>query len=109
MTEDDESAAPTEHRGEPIVAIHEHLDATAELPVDPKASTYLGEAAAVAADAHAAMRDGHHDAARTRVEQLRELLSHVDDTGNDAADDHVAEAVRLADVFLADENEDRRD
>ena len=100
---DDEPPTPDTADAALVDAIHEHLDATAELPVDPTASTYLGEAAAVAADARAAMRDGHHEAARTRIEQVRDLLTHVDDTGHDAADDHVAEAARLSDEFLADE------
>lgn len=107
MRDDDPDSVEPEKATDIVAAIHEHLDATAELPVEPTASTYLGEAAAVAADAHAATRDGQHEAARTRVEQVRELLSHVDGTGNDAADDHVDAAARLADTFLAAETRDQ--
>ena len=74
--------------------LHDHLAATAELPVETGASRWLGEAEAVAAD----VSDGEAPprAIETRVRQVRELLSHVSGTGNDAADDHVAAARELA-------------
>lgn len=79
---------------ENVEAIHDHLAATAELPVDATASTYLGESEAVARDALDAARAGEHGVVRMRLGQLEELLSHVDETGNPAADEHVAEARR---------------
>lgn len=106
MNEDNHDTTSTDDPGEAIGAIHDHLEATAELPVDPTASTYLGEAAAVAADAQAAIRDGQHEAAVTRIQQVRELLTHVDDTGNEDANEHVTEAARSTDEFLAAENND---
>lgn len=109
MSDDESTTTDPGTDADVIVAIHDHLDATAELPVDPKASTYLGEATAVAADARAAIRDGHHDAARTRIEQVHDLLSHVDDTGNETADEHVHEAAQLTNEFLADKNTDQYD
>ena len=74
--------------------LHDHLAATAELPVATDASRWLGEAEAVAAD----VADGDAPAAavETRVGQVRELLAHVEGTGNDAADGHVAAARELA-------------
>lgn len=105
MSDDDSTTATPDQPLDVVTAIHDHLAATAELPVDPNASTYIGEAAAVAADARAAMRDGYHEAASTRVEQVRDLLSHVDDTGNETADEHVDEAARLAAAFINGENE----
>lgn len=105
MSEDDATPGGTGDAADVIGAIHDHLDATAELPVDPTASTYLGEAAAVAADARAAIRDGHDDAAYDRVEQVADLLGHVDDTGHETADEHVDAAARLAAAFLTGENQ----
>jgi hypothetical protein len=79
--------------------LHAHLDATAELPVDPRASTWLGEAEAVARDATG---DDVPDAVvRKRVSQVRDLLASVDGTGNDDADEHVAAAREIADEVLA--------
>lgn len=79
-----------------IESIAEHLTATAELPVDPTASPYLGEASAVAADAVAAIREGNDTVVARRVQQVHDLLSHVDETGHSEADDHVAAALDLA-------------
>lgn len=107
--DDDPDATHADDSAKAIAAIHDHLEATAELPVDPTASTYLGEAEAVAADARAAIRDGQPEAAFTRIQQVQELLTHVDDTGNEDADQHVTEAARLADEFLAAENDDQHE
>jgi hypothetical protein len=68
----------------------DHLDATAELPVSPRASPWLGEAAAVAGQA----ADPSLDAA-TRRERLTHLARLLDDAGDPdsaAAADHVAAA-----------------
>ncbi len=74
--------------------LHAHLDATAELPVDPRASTWLGEAEAVARDA---VGDDVPDAVvRKRIAQVRDLLASVDGTGNDEADERVAAARETA-------------
>lgn len=76
--------------------LHAHLAATAELPVDRAASRWLGEAQAVAADA----RDAPEDAVDRRVEQARELLSHVGTTGSSEADEHVEDARALIERIL---------
>lgn len=78
--------------------LHDHLAATAERPVEREASRWLGEAEAVAAD----VADGTAPEAvvEKRVGQVRELLSHVEATGDEAADEHVAEAKRLAEAIL---------
>lgn len=79
---------------ERAAALHEHLAATAERPVETGASRWLGEAEAVARDAAG---DGVPEAAvAKRVGQVVELLANVDDTGDDEADDHVAAARELA-------------
>ena len=74
--------------------LHDHLAATAELPVETDASRWLGEAEAVAADD--ADGDAPPSAIETRMGQVRELLSHVSGTGNERADEHVAAARELA-------------
>ncbi|MFC3476779.1 hypothetical protein [Halobacterium litoreum] len=80
--------------------LHDHLAATGELPVERSASHYLGEAEAVVADA---LKPGTSDeVVRQRVEQARELLGHVDGTGDGRADDHV-ERARECCVALLDE------
>ena len=77
-----------------LQALHEHLEATEELPVRPDASVWLGEAAAIAAD----VADG--DAPRSvvvdRVGRVATLLAEVETTGNSDADDHVRAAERIA-------------
>jgi hypothetical protein len=80
---------PTE-LDERLRTLHTHLAATAELPVEPTAARWLGEAEAVAADVvHGAAPPS---AIRLRVRQVRDLLSHVDETGHPDADEHVAAA-----------------
>ena len=74
--------------------LHDHLAATGELPVKTPASRYLGEAEAVIADA--LQSDTPEGAVEQRVEQARELLGHVAETGDEQADEHVAAAKRLA-------------
>ncbi|WP_254536937.1 hypothetical protein [Halomarina litorea] len=74
--------------------LHEHLAATAERPVERSASRWLGEAEAVAADA--AREDASPAVVEKRVGQVRDLLSHVDGTGDPEADNHVAAARDLA-------------
>jgi hypothetical protein len=76
-----------------LEALHDHLAATAERPVERTASRWLGEAEAVAADAR------HIDdpaVARERVAEVAELLANVEETGDAAADEHVRAAERLA-------------
>lgn len=79
-------------------ALHDHLAATGELPVERTASHYLGEAEAVVADALAPNADD--DVVQRRVAQARDLLSNVEDTGDEAADEHVGAARELCDVIL---------
>ncbi|PSQ50871.1 hypothetical protein BRD15_00700 [Halobacteriales archaeon SW_6_65_15] len=75
--------------------LHAHLEATAELPVETRASQWLGEAEAVVADAVGP--DVPEAVVEKRVGQVRMLLSNVAGTGNETADDHVAAARELVD------------
>ncbi|WP_201740135.1 hypothetical protein [Salinigranum halophilum] len=75
------------------------LRATEELPVAPSASTWLGEAQAVAEDL---ARGGLDDAVvRERVGHVHRLLTSAGDPDNDAAAAHVDDAVTLAETILA--------
>lgn len=79
---------------ERVAALHDHLATTAERPVDTAASRWLGEAEAAAGDAAG---EGVPEAAvAKRVGQVVDLLEHVEETGDDEADEHVAAARELA-------------
>jgi len=80
--------------GELVADLHAALEATAELPVEASASRWLGEAEAVAGDAVGT--DVPEKAVAKRVEQVRMLLSNVEGTGSEAADERVAAARELA-------------
>ena len=79
---------------DPIAALHDHLAATEERPVEREAGWRLGEAQALAAD----IAGGGVDDATVarRADEIRTLLAAVDGTGDPEADDHVAAARKLA-------------
>lgn len=86
----------TDDRRNRVKELLTHLEATAELPVDTAVSRSLGEAEAVAADAV----DAPENVVETRVAQVRDLLEHVEATGNDEADEHVQAARALVEKIL---------
>lgn len=88
MTDSDDSDPP-----DLVADLHAHLEATAELPVEESASRWLGEAEAVAEDAVGS--DVPPEVVEKRVEQVRMLLSNVEGTGSESADEHVAQARQL--------------
>ena len=92
MTDDGDGSEPT------IDALHSHLAATAERPVERTASRYLGEAEAVAADLVDA--DVPATVRRDRLGHVERLLGQVGETGDGEADRHVAEAKRLVGELL---------
>jgi len=79
---------------ERIAALHEHLLATEELPIDHRANRWLGEAEAVAADLR--YNDATADVVRERAGHVVHLLENVADTGSEAADEHAAAALEIA-------------
>lgn len=81
-----------------LASLSNHLAATAELPLEEEANRWLGEAQAVASDVDEA--DVDEETVRDRVETILELLSEVDGTGHDEADEHVAAARRAAERIL---------
>ncbi|WP_049980546.1 hypothetical protein [Halolamina rubra] len=88
IEDDDERRAAVEE-------LHDHLAATAELPIERAANRWIGEAEAVAADLLEAPNDP--ELVRKRATQIAALLDEVDDTGDSTANEHVAAAARVAD------------
>ncbi len=78
---------------DPVAALHEHLAATEERPVEREAGWRLGEAQALAAEVAAGVDE---EIAVRRAGEIRSLLAEVDRTGDSEADDHVAAARELA-------------
>jgi len=81
-----------------VADLHAHLAATAERPVERRASRWLGEAEAVVGDVAGA--DVDDATLRKRIEQARDLLEHIDDTGDREADEHVEAARDLTERIL---------
>jgi len=81
--------------------LHDHLEATGELPVERSASHYLGEAEAVVADALKPGTDA--EVVRRRVEQARDLLSNIEETGDDRADERVERARECCAALLGED------
>ena len=81
-----------------VAALHEHLRATEELPVERTAGRWIGEAQAVAADV--AEGDPPPDVVRERVAHVRDLLANVDDAGHPGATERVADARVVAEEIL---------
>ncbi|AZH25454.1 hypothetical protein [Haloplanus aerogenes] len=84
--------------------LHEHLEATEELPVRPAASVWLGEAAAIAADLVDA--DLPRAVVVERVQRVATLLDEIETTDNDRADEHVRAAERVAARIVETAEED---
>lgn len=81
---------------DPVAALHEHLAATEERPVEREAGWRLGEAQALAAeiaDGSSAVDDA---TVVRRAAEIRGLLAEIDRTGDRKADDHVDAARELA-------------
>ncbi|WP_348613125.1 hypothetical protein [Halobaculum rarum] len=81
-------------------ALHEHLAATAERPVARAASAHLGEAEAVARDL--AERPADPDTVHERVGHVSRLLREAGDTEDEAAEEHVAAALEIAEGLIAE-------
>lgn len=78
---------------ERLETLYDHLEATAELPIDPKTNRWLGEAEAVARDA--ARNDIDPATARERVRQVQRLLSEADEPDHEEAAAHLEAAREL--------------
>jgi hypothetical protein len=84
-----------------VERLYERLRATAERPVEPSASRWIGEAEAVVGDLVGA--DVDPEVLEERVGHVADLLSNVDGTGDREADDHVKAARGIAAELLARE------
>jgi hypothetical protein len=85
---------PERDRDALLADLHDHLAATAELPIDRDANRWIGEAEAVAADL--ATNDLSPETVEERVGHVRDLLTEVEATEHPEADDHVAAARDIA-------------
>jgi hypothetical protein len=96
VTDGDDSGTTAER----VAQLHEHLAATAERPVERTASRWIGEAEAVAGD----LVDADLDPAvlARRLGHVAALLENVEETGDQAAAEHVESARALADDLLAE-------
>jgi len=83
---------------EQLDALAEHLQATAERPVERTASRWLGEAEAVAVDL--AESDLNPSVRQDRLSKVEHLLDNVEETGDEQADEHVAAAREIVAVLL---------
>lgn len=72
--------------------LYRELAATEDLPIDPTANRWLGEAQAVAD----AIRGAPDDARREGATDIVRLLEAVDTTENEQADEHVERAREIA-------------
>ena len=97
-TEADSDADPGVSPDVAARRLYDHLAATAELPVERRASRVLGEAEAVASD----LRECEGRTRRERAAVVVDLLREIDGTGHADADDHVEEARTLAATLAAD-------
>lgn len=98
MAEDDDTSVgpdPTELESQELATqIHEHLEATEQMPLDTATNRWLGEAEAVAADI--AIGDVSEAVASNRAETIVELLESAGSIENESASEHVITSLTLA-------------
>jgi hypothetical protein len=97
---DENADTSTEEDASTVARLYHRLRATAERPVEPTASRWIGEAEAVAGDLVGEEVDP--EVLETRVGHVADLLEHVDGTGDPEADEHVATARNIATELLSD-------
>ena len=77
-----------------IMKLRSHLEATEELAIRTKASRWLGEAHAVAADLAEAQLSPQ--TIEKRVNQIEHLLRQIEETENEEADEHIRASLEIA-------------
>jgi hypothetical protein len=82
----------TDDVGSAAERLHDHLAATAQLPVERRARRLLGEAEAVAGD----MRACEDAVVVERAAVVTDLLGEIEATGDGRADAHLARARAIA-------------
>ena len=93
MTDDSNPVQTGDGAENELAELHYYLEATAELPIDRTANRWLGEAEAIAADV--ATSDLERETVLERVEKIQRLLTEVDETGHEGADDHLEAATEV--------------
>lgn len=81
-----------------LETLHDHLEATEQLPIDRTANRWLGEAQAITEDL--LVGDPDEETVCRRVEKVLGLLEEVDDTGSEAGDERVTAAKTAAREIL---------
>lgn len=81
-----------------LSSLHEHLEATAEKSPSEELPNELQDAKAIAGDAATGNLD--RGSVHERVEDVKELIADIDDTGDETADEHLDAARRAADRIL---------
>lgn len=76
-----------------IKSLHGHLKATEEMAIRTEANRWLGEAQAIAADL--AEEELPEQAVEKRVDQVRELLSNIEETDNTEADERIQASLEV--------------
>lgn len=104
MSEDSCPNADDASLEELVERLHAELEATEELPVERAASRWIGEAQGVVAGVMGGDLD--ETVVRERVGHVVDLLSNVETTGHDAADQHVETARELTTVIVEDNSSD---
>lgn len=74
--------------------LYAHLKATEELAIRPEANRWLGEAQAVAMDL--STEGLPKQAVEKRVGQIIELLTQIEETDNQEADEHIESSLTVA-------------
>ncbi len=82
-----------------VEELHEHLAATAELPIDRTTNRWLGEAEAVARDA--ATSDLDAATTKERVREIQHLLAEADEPADEEAAARVSAARDLCETILS--------
>ncbi len=90
---------PDETRADRVRALHDHLVATAELPIDRETNRWLGEAEAVARDV--ATNELDPETTTMRVQQVQHLLAEADEPDHDEATAHLTAARELCAELLS--------
>ena len=81
-----------------VRSLLDELESTAELPIDPIANRWLGEAEALTRDLK--QSEVGQDVVQKRFQQIRYLLDQIDDCNNPVATHHVDSARHIVKTTL---------
>ncbi len=98
---DGPDTAETDSLESRVATLHDHLEATASLPIDRQTNRWLGEAEAVARDATTPGLD--EQTIETRVRQVQRLLDEAEEPANEEATARLEAATRICDDIVDDQ------